>query len=92
MADPVQEFYVDQFKMTLTPYGATMTFGLAPAHPNPSQMEPPRDIVCLRMSLEHAKVMTMILKRNLKGYEDQMGAVNIPRDLLRPLGLSQEDW
>jgi hypothetical protein len=31
------------------------------------------------MSLEHAKVMAMLLKRNLKAFEEQAGvAINVP--------------
>jgi len=45
------------------------------------------------MSLEHLKVMAVILRKQLKAYEEQTQAtVNIPRAVLNQLGLSQEDW
>jgi len=91
MAD-VPDFYTDSFRVTFGPFGSAMTFGLNPPHPSPGQQELPRDVVRLRMSLEHVKVMTMILKRNLKAYEDQMGVITIPREVFRGLGLSPEDW
>lgn len=45
------------------------------------------------MSLEHVKVMTMLLKRQIKAFEEQTGvSINIPRQVFNGLGLSQEDW
>jgi hypothetical protein len=45
------------------------------------------------MSLEHMKVMAMLLKRQLKAYEEQAASpINIPRQVYNGLGLSQEDW
>lgn len=70
-----------------------MTFGLSDPHPSPNQMQPPQDTVRLRMSPEHMKVMTMLLKRQLKAFEEQSGVpINIPRQVYNGLGLSQEDW
>jgi len=94
MAEPeVPEFYVDQFLVTLGAYGAAITFGLTAPHPTPGQMQPAQDRVRLRMSLEHVKVMTMLLKRQTKAFEEQTGAtINIPRAVYNGLGLSQEDW
>jgi hypothetical protein len=87
------EFYADQFVMTVGAFGTAMTFGLSPAHPNPGQAAQAHEVARLRMSLEHAKVMAMILKRNLKAYEDQIGSpIGLPREVYRQLGLSQEDW
>ena len=93
MAEPaVPEFYVDQFRTNVNPYGAAITFGLGSPHPTTGQAQV-NDTVLIRMSLEHMKVMAMIVKKQLKAYEEQTQAtVNIPRTLLNQLGLSQEDW
>jgi len=86
------EFYVDQFRMNVHAYGAAITFGLATPHPTTGQAQV-HDSVVLRMSLEHMKIMAIILKKNLKAYEEQMQApINIPRVVYNGLGLSQEDW
>jgi hypothetical protein len=88
----IPEFYVDQFRINLTPYSAVVTFGLASPNPTTGQAQV-EDTVLLRMSLEHMKIMAIIMKRNLKAYEEQTQAtVNIPRAILNQLGLSQEDW
>lgn len=87
------EFYIDQVVLGLGPFGAALTFGLGPAHPSPGQIPPSQDVVRIRMSLEHAKVLAMILKRQLKAYEEQTSApINIPRVVYNAMGLSQEDW
>jgi len=89
----VAEFYVDQFHTNMNPYTAVITFGLAAPHPTSSGQQPVEDTVRVRMSLEHMKIMVLILKKNLKAYEEQtQAAVNIPRSVLNQLGLSQEDW
>lgn len=89
----IPEFYVDQFTVSFSAFGGSMTFGLTAPHPAPGQMQTPRDIVRLRMGLEHAKVMAMLLKRQIKAFEEQTGIViAIPRQVYNGLGLSQEDW
>lgn len=89
----IPEFYVDAFTVTVTPFGSAMTFGLNPPHPAPGQSTSAQDVVRLRMSLEHAKIMVMLLKRQLKNFEDQAGAaITIPRQVYNGAGLSQEDW
>ena len=80
MAEALQEFYVDQFRMNIAPFGGAMTFGLSDPHPSPGQIQPPQDIVRVRMSLEHMKIMAMLMKRQIKAYEEQTGLpINIPR-------------
>jgi len=45
------------------------------------------------MSLEHAKVMAMLMRRQLKEYEHESGAtIAIPFALYRDLDLSPDDW
>ena len=89
----VPDLYVDQFRTTIGAYGVAMSLGISPAHPVPGQGEGTKDLVRVRMSLEHAKVMVMILKRQLKRFEEETGQpVNIPRVVLNGLGLSSEDW
>ena len=88
----IPEFYVDQFRMNLNPYGGAVTLGLATPNPTTGQAQV-NDTLLVRMSLEHMKVMAMILKKNLKGYEEQLQApINLPRQILNQMGLSNEDW
>lgn len=89
----VPEYYADQFTVTAGAYGVALTFALSPPHPAPGQASPPRPIARVRMSLEHAKVMAMILRKHLRGFEHESGiTIPLPAALLNAMGLSQEDW
>ena len=90
----IPEFYVDQVILNVAPFGTAMTFGLGPPHPSPGQTPPAQEVVRIRMSLEHAKVLAILLKRQLKAFEEQgQVTINIPRIVYRAMGLSeQEDW
>jgi len=92
MAEPIPEFYIDEFRVNVAPFGGVMTLGLGAPHPNPGQIQPAQDVVRVRMSLEHMKVMTMLLRRQLKAYEEQFAPINIPRVVYNAVGLSGEDW
>lgn len=94
MPDPgIPEFYVDKSTVTISPFGAALSFGLNPPHPSPGQQQSAPDTVRLRMSLEHAKLVSMLLRRQLKLFEEQMGAkINMPSQVYNSVGLSQEDW
>ncbi len=85
--------YVDAIRMTVTPYGANLTFGLMPAHPPEDEeavvVAEPQTL--LRMSLEHAKVLAMMLRKNLLAYEKNAGIeIGLPADLYEHLGLTEE--
>jgi hypothetical protein len=45
------------------------------------------------MSLEQAKVLAMMLRRNLKNYEREQGLeIALPPQLYAQLGIAREDW
>ena len=70
-----QDIYVDQVRMTTTPYGVNVTFGLAEPHPSTAAAPTAEDKVRLRMSHEYAKIVAMMLRRQLKAYEDRLGSI-----------------
>lgn len=94
MAD-APDYYSDQLTMTIGPFGVALTFGRSPniAPAVPGQAQPETQAV-VRMSLEHLKVMAMIIRRNLKQYElEALGdPIRLPRDVLRQLRLTDDDW
>jgi hypothetical protein len=95
MADDAQpaDVYADQFTVSVGPYGVSITFSLTQPHPAPGQPPQRRDLVTVRMSLEHTKVMAMILHRQLKNYERENSIeIPIPYSLYQQLGLAPEDW
>jgi hypothetical protein len=56
--------YSDSIQLTTGPYGIAIVFGLSPSRPNPQSV--PAEVGTIRMSLEHAKVMAMLMRRQLK--------------------------
>jgi hypothetical protein len=89
----VPEYYVDQFRCTVSVYTAALTFGLLPPHPPPSGGRHAADVCVLRMSPEHAKVLAMILRRAVQRFEEEVKCrIVIPATVLNSLGLSSEDW
>lgn len=92
MTEPL-DAYTDSFMISLSPYGASLTFQESPAHPDPSSPAPPVKIATLRMSIEHAKTMVMIMRRHILQFEEQTGVrVPVAPRLLNQLGIAPEDW
>jgi hypothetical protein len=91
--DDIPDVYSDQFRVNTTPYGATLAFAKSQPDTPAGQAPRSKDQVIVRMSLEHLKVMVMVLKKNLKGYEQRTGiTIELPFDMLNQMGLSKEDW
>lgn len=87
----VPEFYSDAVEISLTmPWTVALTFALRATDAD----RKPTPVARLRMSPEHAKVVAMLLRRQLKKYEEDSGTpINLPADLYAKLGLvSFEDW
>ena len=88
----VPELYADGVQIGLGPFGAVLAFVMQPAG-GPGTMAPTR--VCnMRMSVEHAKVLAILLRKQVKAYEAQIGQeLPLHPQLYTQLGLSrQEDW
>ena len=51
-------------------------------------------VATIRMSLEHAKLMAIILRKQLRQFEQQLGQeIALPAQVFQQLGLSpKEDW
>lgn len=91
--DEILDVYSDQFRINTSPYGASLVFARTQLDQPAGQMPRGKDQVVVRMSLEHLKVMVMVLRKNLKGYEERTGVtVELPFDVLNSLGMSKEDW
>lgn len=87
------DFYTDSFRFSVGAYGVSFTFGLNPPHPDPSKTPVAKEIAVVRMSLENAKVLAMLLRRNLKTYErEQSLEIALPPGLYTQLGIAREDW
>lgn len=89
----VPEVYADVFRFTVGPYGVTFTFSTSVPHPESGKVASPKEAMRLRMSLEQAKVLSMMLRKNLKNYENSNSLeIALPSQLYTQLGLSKENW
>ena len=87
------DLYADQFTITLTPFGANLSFGVREPHPSPSQTPTSEHLGTVRMSVEHLKTMTMVVRRQIMKVESQTGIkADVPRDVLNQLQIPPEDW
>lgn len=91
----IPDFYTDRMRLTVTVFGVNISFGLGNPHPedNNEGVLDVLELVRVRMSLEHAKIMTMILRKQIKVYEQSnQTEVAIPKQVLEALGLKDETW
>jgi hypothetical protein len=89
MDEPV--LYSDGIQVGVSPFTVTLAFTVAPPA-QPGQV--PIPVATIRMSLEHAKVMAIILRKQIKQYEEQLGTdIALPHQVYQQLGVSpKEDW
>ena len=91
--EAIPDLYADGIQVTTTPFGVGMTFSLREAHPNPTQPTQSEPIATIRMSPEHAKIMAMMLIKQLRAHERDNGiSIAIPSSIYTHLGLAEEDW
>ena len=86
------DIYCDSIQIMLSPFDVIMQ--LTQRAPLIGTTEPPSVVGNVRMSLEHAKVTAILLRKVLKQHEDQQGApITLHPQVYQQLGLSpQEDW
>ena len=92
MPEDAPDVYADQFLVTSGIWGVSMSFLKSPAHPSPGQAPQLDRQATSRMSLQHANMVAMLLKRQLKQWEREHVELAIPHDVFNQLGLSSEDW
>ncbi|RJO61257.1 MAG: hypothetical protein C4542_06720 [Dehalococcoidia bacterium] len=92
MDSEVQNIYTDGVSIGVSPFTVQLAFTMAP--PGQGGTMAPVPVVNVRMSLEHAKVLAMLLKRQLKAFEDAMGTpIQLHPQIYTQLGISrQEEW
>lgn len=84
-----EEHFSDVFWTTLSPWSAVVTFGLRQA--SPDEKDVPK--IRMRMPLQQAKALAVILLRNVRKYEDEANVnIELPQKLLEGLGIPLEDW
>ena len=77
------EFYVDGVHVETQLYGSTLYLGeLRPEQPQLVK-------VTIKMSPQMTKVLSLILGKHVRNYEENIGPISIPKMLLHDLGLEE---
>ena len=93
MSEPPMDVYVDQFVVTPGPYGAALSFSRNAAHPAGLTPAAPEPVITLRLSVEHLKVLSFLIRRQVKRLEEVHGVVYpVPRNTLAASDIPAEDW
>ena len=79
------DIYANQVGMTIGVYDVILKFGQIT---DPKEGHKIKAVV--RMSPQHAKVFAMLLNKNLKMYEKDIGKINLPFEMIKELGLEEE--
>lgn len=92
MPDEVPDIYCDNVQISATPFDIVLELLKRP--PGQITTERPLRVGVVRMSHQHAKVLSIILRSNLKDIEAQQGApITIHPLALSALQLNiKEDW
>jgi hypothetical protein len=79
------EYYTDSVNFMTNIYGFTLEFGVMQ-----QQEEPPRPQVRIKMSPQHAKIMSLLLRKNVQEYERRIGTIILPEGLYNDLGITDD--
>jgi hypothetical protein len=81
--DGTPEFYIDAVNIETQLYGSKLLLGDLRAG-QPSLVK-----VVIKMSPQMAKVVSLILSKHIRNYENDIGPITLPNDLLHSLGLEE---
>ncbi len=85
----LQEYFSDVFETHINPWSAAITFGLRAT----KEAEDNKMMLRIRMPLQQAKALAVLLLRNIRQYEQQTGAdIDLPQVVLKALDIPAEDW
>ena len=86
------DVFTDVFNLSVTPWAVNLTLQKTPPIPAPGA-NPPETTCVVRMSLETAKVLAMLMRRQLRNFEADQGIqIAVSRQVLNSVSLSEEDW
>ncbi len=92
MTEPF-DLYADAFTVTINPWGANVSYQLHEPHPTQQTISQPARLGTIRMSIEHLKAMTFMIRRQILQHEQGLGVkIQVPIQVLNQLGIAPEDW
>ncbi|MCK4273449.1 MAG: hypothetical protein KAW90_01055 [Dehalococcoidales bacterium] len=92
MEEPI-DVYSDQFMVTTTAFGANLSFYVNTPHPEQTKPVAAEKLATIRMSIEHLKLMTMIIVKQVKKMESDTGIkIALDKRVLNSIGIPPDDW
>ncbi|MFA4835850.1 MAG: hypothetical protein WC749_07270 [Dehalococcoidia bacterium] len=93
MEEPI-DVYADQFQISIGPFGCSLDFAISPpTPPAPGKLPEVKRVATIRMSLEHLKAMTFLLRRQIMRAERETGVkIELPIQVINGMGISPDDW
>lgn len=87
----IPDVYSDSARFDISVYGVTLEFGQT-QKPRPNTAGPAPHIPKIRinMSPQHAKVLAKLFVKNMMAYENQIGKIALPAELLQELQIKDE--
>lgn len=86
------DVYCDAVQISVSPFDVALYLS---QRTSPfGSTSPPKQVGCVRLSLEHAKMLSILLRRTLKCHEDSQGCpIAIHPQARQGAGISlEEDW
>ncbi len=85
------EFYVDSVRIGVGPYGFMLELGTQGVADTPASERPPvKRLAVVRMSPQHALILSRLLQKNVAIYQDTIGKISLPEGMFRELNLDPE--
>jgi hypothetical protein len=88
----IPDIYSDSVRFDMTVYGVTLEFGQG-QKPRPTGAGPAPHVPKIRinMSPQHAKVLAKLFAKTMASYEQQIGKISLPQQLLDDLNI-EDEW
>ena len=87
------DVFSDGFWVTVSPWGATLSFQLSEAPSPRDEASLPARLGTIRLTTEHLMALAFIVRRQIKVDEENRGTrYDLPEDVLKLLEITREDW
>jgi len=88
--EDVPEYYVDAVRIGFGPYGFALEIGVQGiSDTQGSEKAPTKRLALIRMSPQHALVVSKLLQKNLAAYQDRIGPIILPDEMYGELGIDK---
>ena len=90
--DPIPDYYVDSVRIGTGLYTFVLELGVQETRDEPGS-EPLRatPLARVRMSPQHALILSKLLRKNVNAYLERVGPIAIPDQVYIELGIPKED-